>query len=328
MKLGIVSKFIVALIVGGLIAGSASAALILDIRNSGVQTIAVTDPSAAIVMQLWATATGSNGVNTDDGIAQVYFSVYSSSGGLLEGDLTVGIINPVFTNATTTSGLRVDLDSDGDLDVGSKVNTSSANWALASNGMAMLSDTQNLAALTFLGSGVWNAADPHGVTMIWMAPRLNTTGTIWKEDGANKNNNLSSQLTGTQITLYRPTEAPVPVFNQGNPGAPLEFKPLEAAIMLDATAGIGSMNLWAWDFTGDGNPDFTGPLGTLPLTYEMLKALGLDDGTHMGMLTTSYVASDPTNVFNSPFQFTLVPEPATLALLGLGGLVTLIRRKK
>jgi hypothetical protein len=73
-----------------------------------------------------------------------------------------------------------------------------------------------------------------------------------------------------------------------------------------------------------------------PGTYTLSLAGGdqnIDSGTEIIGAQGAVIDAQPSGGFGggitlTPLSFTVMPEPATLALLGLGGLVTLLRRRR
>ena len=179
----------------------------------------------------------------------------------------------------------------------------------------------------------YNELGQSGVTEIWADPRQNGAA-IWEENLQNKNNLTDptpgdpvagTMLGGEGVILYVASAAAAP------PGGPFELLPGGPGVVLDGTAATGSVNWWGWDFDGDGVYDIEG-LGengndSITVTYEDLKALGIPDGVFTARMTVGWSNSDPINTDTALFDLTLVPEPATVALLAVG-LVTLIRRRK
>jgi len=178
----------------------------------------------------------------------------------------------------------------------------------------------------------YDPAGPSGVTEIWVDPRQYQAA-LWTEDGTSKSNFLVTPpppdditdgdlLAGPPIILYIVSAAAAPAGAGGvvAPGGP--------PLVLDGMASTGSINWWGWDFDGDGTYEIEGVgEGVVEVTYEELKAMGLADGPHLAAMTVGWSASDPINTSTAEFTLTLVPEPATVALLAVG-LVTLIRRRK
>ena len=189
--------------------------------------------------------------------------------------------------------------------------------------------------LFFMAAPDWNEpTDPAtgrpGVVEIWAQPRqYNAAG--WMEDGellfnyVNEGAEHRGQLVSGDKTLLG-----VPSAAHGPDGA-FEANPGGPALVLDGSASTGSINWWAWDFDGDGNYDMQG-LGEggfdeVTVTYADLQAMGIADGVYTAEMTVGWSASDPVNTSTTTFGLTIVPEPATVALLAVG-LVTLIRRRK
>ena len=193
-----------------------------------------------------------------------------------------------------------------------------------------------VATLTFdpIGAGPdFDPAGPSGVTEIWADPRVG--GSQWTEDGKTRNNNpdpappldpnpdRGDMLGGPSIMLYILSAAQAPA------GGPVELGPGGPPVVLNGMASTGSINWWGWDFDGDGTYEIEGVgEGEPEVTYESLKAMGLEDMVpYAATMTVGWSASDPINTDTVGFDLMLVPEPATVALLAVG-LVTLIRRRK
>ena len=326
MKAGIATKLLAGVLFGALLISSASGALTLDLINGG-KFVPVSVGTEVVTLNVWATTGNLDGNAANDGISRLYAAFYSSNGGLIKGNMSLAFTptNPLNNNLeniggvpTPAVGAMADLDGDGDLDVGSTVVAVATGWTLAkaATGMYVVGPV-NFATLTFTSTG-WNAADLHGVTEIWGIGRPSSVNNSWKEDGVSKTGMI---LTGEKIVLYRPA-APAGQGFTINPGESKTF---------DGSASVGSVNQYSWDFNGDGIFEVLDSLiPTAGVTFDYLTGtLGLAAGDHLATLRTSYLyGTEVINGATVPVGFTILPEPATLALLGIGGLITLIRRRR
>jgi len=73
-------------------------------------------------------------------------------------------------------------------------------------------------------------------------------------------------------------------------------------------------------------------IGTNPTTNDQYSTTGLFTSDNTGTLTVTMASSVSGDVFTgvrlNAFEFDVVPEPSTTALLGLGGLALILRRRK
>ena len=190
--------------------------------------------------------------------------------------------------------------------------------------------------LFFVAAGDWNETiDPAtgrpGVVEIWARPRQYNAA-AWMEDGELLFNYVNEGaehrgllVSGDKVILYVASHAEVP-----DGSGPFEVAPGGLALVLNGSASTGSINWWGWDFDGDGNYEIEG-VGEeeVTVTYEYLTGeKGLVAGDYTAKMTVGWSQSDPVNTDTAEFGFRIVPEPATIALLLAGCLVTGMRRRR
>jgi len=328
--------------------------------------VAIAPGASFVLMEVWAVVTNGNGDVRDDGLCKFYSSFLSTNGGLIKGDLLSAFPGGSMWSAgyLVHEGEQHDLDGDGDLDIGSNAvdAVSPPMYQGKASGFIEffdepvpaldpfggitqeyiddvwkpLHDTNewHVANVGFFPAAEWNVeSDPAtgrpGVVEIWSRPRQFAHAS-WEEDGQLSINfpnpdtkDYGVLQTGEKTLLGVPSEA------HGPEGGPFEVGPGGPALVLDGSASTGSINWWGWDFDGDGDYEIEG-LGEeqVAVTYADLQTMGLADGHYPNAkMTVGWSASDPRNTDTTTFDLTIVPEPATVALLAVG-LVTLIRRRK
>ena len=89
--------------------------------------------------------------------------------------------------------------------------------------------------------------------------------------------------------------------------------------------GLDGFTAIANDNVQDFPTDY-GPTGFVTFTGQTFASMGLD--AHTPNTVIDLWAAQATPGSNDLVQFTVVPEPSTTALLGLGGLALIIRRRK
>jgi len=233
-------------VVGGL-AGVSSAALNLDIRATRINGVAISGantpkliPSVnvgdVVSFDVFAVVTGSNGTTTDDKFISAAGSWRSSNGGLKGNILmdlvrsstdpdTGEIISAGFDGLGSSVGLQQDLDSDGDLDVGSNTDSDANNfwaarYALAPAGAAAgsLSPTSGGRRIGF---GTFTVTANTLNTLINFDGRGASTAANYISDGATVQEESQNGLVPLQI---------------GGGGGPT---PEPAALSLIGLAGLG-----------------------------------------------------------------------------------------
>lgn len=177
-------------------ATSANAAISIDVRlasgNPKAATVAVGD---TVNLNIYVVLPNVNGNASDDGVQSVRGSLLSSNGGLAVNFTQALAASPFNVSyqdtATTPSAARVDLDGDGDLDVGSNVSTAAAGF-LAPRASALQVGAEFLICTAQLAV----TSDLLGSTteLNWRNLTLNGTvqGGLWREDNVVKG--LSTSL--------------------------------------------------------------------------------------------------------------------------------------
>lgn len=107
---------------------------VLDLRlPDGGSTATVANVGDQVKFDIWFTVTGHDTDLTNEGLQTVNASLLSTNliGGSVNGTITVDTIEAPFTANGSQTGSQVDLDGDGDLDVGSNNNANLEGFFLA-----------------------------------------------------------------------------------------------------------------------------------------------------------------------------------------------------
>src|ERR1043166_7382663 len=194
--------------------------LVVDLRLPGGGTeVSLTSKTQVVNVEVWATVTGSDSTGTNDGVQDVFASFISknANGGAALGTLSATRLAP-FDGTLSANGTKIDLDGDGDLDVGSNNNLSPDGYFLARSNNTTLtggtlgahSQSFHIGNLTFttsqllFGSGAYTqlrfAPRPPNVS-----PEINSA--VWTEDGVIKKvggrGSQGSFAVGTSVFLRR-----------------------------------------------------------------------------------------------------------------------------
>lgn len=188
-----------------------------------------------ITLEIWATVKGKNSSSADDALQSLIGSFTSTnvSGGAVRGDLGASIRGP-FNAMASNVGNAVDLDGDGDRDIGSK------NPGSPDGFFAVRSSLLNRAGLAVAGGRSYHVGDlsftvfqlmqtgtaGQGATEINFRPRAWSTQGVWMEDGICLigNGGLSA---GTPLVIKRTAAAPAPVTPTKAAATPFSSKAID-----------------------------------------------------------------------------------------------------
>jgi hypothetical protein len=244
-----ISKMLLSGAVVGVMAGAASAALNIDIRATAVngvpigsipgastKNIPTVNANDVVSFDVFAVITGTNGVTNDDKFISAGGSWKST--GALKGTLLMNVVRSTTdpdTGEVTSAGfdgngwsvgLQQDLDGDGDLDVGSNVDSDASNfWAArffsAPAGAVAGSFSQTTGGRK-IGFGSFTvAAGPTGGTNINFDGRNASTAANYFQDNVTVQEEAANGVLGLQI------------------GAGGGVTPEPAALSLIGLAGLG-----------------------------------------------------------------------------------------
>lgn len=198
--------------------------VIVDTRLvGGGSTATVSSVGQRIDFEVWATVTGNDSNNTNEGLQIAIGSLLSSNvaGGSAGGTITAAVSSP-FTANGSSSGAQADLDGDGDLDVGSNNNAKDAGFLFARSASMTTSGTPVTGGQSFkIATGSFTVTSLlNGIsTVLSFRPRVGD-GTVFEADGTTTNNLVAGNVwaTGAGITLKRPGAATIQgrVFNDTN----------------------------------------------------------------------------------------------------------------
>ena len=193
------------------------AELVLDLRAVGVNGVMFPTPTKGVGvapgdtvnLRLYAVVSGTNGVN-DEQVHNLFGSVVSTGGAL--GNMSGGV-TPPFDGFGSQNGAQVDLDADGDLDIGAPANSASsdgfffARSNLPTDGSVIDANSEEIE----VGHFDWTvSATASGEFLLNFIVRVapdgspSVNGAVWYEDGAVKNPTLGSYRAGPPVLMPEP----------------------------------------------------------------------------------------------------------------------------
>ena len=189
----------------GLGASTADASLIMDVRAVSAAGMTIVNPHSVVpnspgdtvTLAVFARVSGTNGINDE--------TFQSAGGGLrsvggVKGNITGGVVAP-FNGASSTNGSVQDIDSDGDLDLGSTGSTSTGKLFGRANALVPVDPTADpntgeiqiaQATFTFTGGGIGTDITYLVRTNATGGP--NTSAALWIEDSSTANSNPSGSV--------------------------------------------------------------------------------------------------------------------------------------
>jgi hypothetical protein len=192
-------------------AQSASASLTYDLRVvNGIdgKTAFVDHTGQEVVMELWAVVKGS-GAGLE-GFQFGYGSVLSSQGGNIKGNLSATLLAP-FNDPGSQNGTPTDLDSDGDLDVGSAASVQDLNFldaraaATRTDGNPIANGQEfRLATVRFSVSLIGNGGDFSQISVNFRVTDFSLgmqNEALWQEDGQPKQSNGGGTLPSVGVPV-------------------------------------------------------------------------------------------------------------------------------
>jgi hypothetical protein len=196
----------------------------IDLRLPGGGTTATVSTVGQVInLDIWMTVTGDDANGANEGLQSVNASLLSSniSGGAAAGTLVATLASP-FDGSTSQNGTQKDLDSDGDLDIGSNDNTSADNFFIARANSMITSGIVTGGSKAFkVGTATFTVTSLlTGVqTNLTARTRASNAAFVYQEDGvARAPVNGGILNAGTGVTLKRAGNATISgrVFNDKN----------------------------------------------------------------------------------------------------------------
>ena len=186
--------------------------LVIDVRAvSATGTTQVLNakhvvPGAAgdvVTCDVWAIVTALDPYKNNDGMWSVsgsFLSANVSGNGSVRGKLSAARLIP-YLGGGGSNGLEQDLDADGDVDVGSNVNTSAAGFFAAHHDLSPTPVT-NPARFATVSFSIGQVLSLNDVTTINFRPRSSASAAVWWEDGI--------AIVGSDFSAGAPVEIFIP----------------------------------------------------------------------------------------------------------------------
>jgi hypothetical protein len=341
---------IAGVLVGLLLVGTAQASLTVDLRMNGSNSLVLTPAmlDTTVSIEVWARVTGTT--STAEALQFCNFSARSAEtlGGAVSGSLsTLGFIAPFDGVGRTSNGTSQNLNTTADnvIDLGGTMmtigtikfgasaktiaDTGAGTGGAITNGWQWKVMTIGL----YFDAAVFTGANKYGGTTaidVWMpTPKLGVASGNWWEDNIAKGIG-AVPLAGTSVTFtLEQTEVQVTVATNSPHAYMVDDKGINVLLAGagEKTKGFGTVAGTLWDLDADNIFETPQTGDTLEVTYAMLKALNyLDNETRnikFRVVTTDLKTADST----APMTMTLLPEPATMALMGLGLAAVVARRR-
>jgi hypothetical protein len=188
-------------LLGLLLPATASAGLKYDLRvsGSGADTAYVTANGQVISIDIYAVVTGAAGNAGVEGFQNGFGAISSTTGGNITGNLSASLVN-TFKASGATAGVSQDFDADGDMDLGSKMNSYNTDFLFAragsmqtTGGTAIANGIEfKLATVSFTVTGVTSFGDFSPITLAFRVPSFSQPleiSALWTVDGVAQNSN-------------------------------------------------------------------------------------------------------------------------------------------
>jgi Ca2+-binding RTX toxin-like protein len=179
----------------------------IDLRTpSGGKAVTVSSVGQVVDLNVWAVVTAGDTDAANDAFQWAHGSFLSSDvgGGAAAGTLAATVANN-FAAETASNGAGVDLDGDGDLDVGSNNNAVADGFFVARSGGSAVGGSGAAPARILIGTVKFTVTSLKSGTSteIKFRPRDNVLVAGWYEDFNFKNSETGSYLAGAPVVVTK-----------------------------------------------------------------------------------------------------------------------------